>query len=65
MEASRNMSNGPEAMKANKLRKSATSHSRGTKQARGEKGNARSKTKGAKFQTTKSSGKESLDAMEF
>jgi hypothetical protein len=65
MESSRNMSNGPEAMKANKLRKSATSHSRGTKQPKGMRGNASSKTKQAKFQKVQSSGKVSLDEMEF
>ncbi len=44
------MSNGKEAMKANKIRKSATSHSGRNKQKKGSMDNSRSKTKNVKFQ---------------
>jgi len=53
------MSNGKEAMKANKLRKNATSHSGRNKQKRGSMDNGRSKTKNVKFQ--KSSGSNMQD----
>src|SRR6266571_7782573 len=49
-EMSSNMSNGKEAMKANKIRKSATSHSGRNKQKRGSMDNGRSKTKNVKFE---------------
>jgi len=49
-EMSSNMSNGKEAMKANKIRKSATSHSGRNKQKKGSMDNSRSKTKNVKFQ---------------
>ncbi len=62
---SSNMSGGSEAMRASSIKKKATSHARGTKQKRGEAGNAKSKTMKAKWQKRNSSGKESLDEMEF
>ncbi len=47
---SSNMSNGKEAMKANKLRKSATSHLGRNKQKKGSMDNGRSKSKNVKFE---------------
>ena len=49
-QSSKNMSGGKEAMQANKKRKAATSHSRGTKQPKGSNHNAKGATKSAKFQ---------------
>jgi hypothetical protein len=65
MESSRNMSGGPEAKAADRKRKSATSHARGTKQKRGVKNNDKGQTGPSKFQKRNSRGKDSLDEMEF
>jgi len=48
--ASKNMSNGKEAMAADSKRKKATSIGRGTKQPKGMNHNAKGSTKKAKFQ---------------
>ncbi len=65
MGRSDNRSGGPEDASATRMKHKAGSHARGTKQKKGDSGSGKGAPQKSKFQKRDSSGKESLDEMQF